>query len=56
MSNLIVYYSRKGQNYLNGSIKDLKKGNTEIAKGLSIHGAEAAQSERQVAEWAKRSV
>ena len=30
MSNLIVYYSRKGQNYWNGSIKDLKKGNTEI--------------------------
>ena len=30
MSILIVYYSRKGQNYWNGSIKDLKKGNTEI--------------------------
>lgn len=30
MSNLIVYYSRKGQNYWNGSIKDLNKGNTEI--------------------------
>lgn len=28
--NLIIYYSRKGQNYWNGSIKDLKKGNTEI--------------------------
>ena len=28
--NLIIYYSRKGQNYVNGSIKDLKKGNTEI--------------------------
>lgn len=30
MSNLIVYFSRKGQNYWNGSIKYLKKGNTEI--------------------------
>ena len=30
MSNLIVYYSRKGQNYWNGSITDVKKGNTEI--------------------------
>ena len=30
MANLIIYYSRKGQNYCNGSIKDLKKGNTEI--------------------------
>jgi flavodoxin len=29
--NLIIYYSRKGQNYSNGSIVDLKKGNTEIA-------------------------
>ncbi|MDO4961084.1 MAG: flavodoxin [Eubacteriales bacterium] len=28
--NLIIYYSRKGENYVNGSIKDLKKGNTEI--------------------------
>ncbi|MDE6598269.1 MAG: NAD(P)H-dependent oxidoreductase [Clostridia bacterium] len=30
MSNLIIYYSRKGQNYWNGSIKELKNGNTEI--------------------------
>lgn len=27
---LIVYYSRKGENYWNGSIKNLTKGNTEI--------------------------
>ena len=27
---LIVYYSRKGENYVNGSIRDLPKGNTEI--------------------------
>ena len=27
---LIAYYSRKGQNYWNGSIKNLAKGNTEI--------------------------
>ena len=27
---LIIYYSRKGQNYWNGSVKDLAKGNTEI--------------------------
>ncbi|MCH5155094.1 MAG: NAD(P)H-dependent oxidoreductase [Clostridiales bacterium] len=30
MAILIVYYSRKGENYWNGSIKNLKKGNTEI--------------------------
>lgn len=28
--NLIIYYSRKGENYVNGRIEDLKKGNTEI--------------------------
>lgn len=27
---LIAYYSRKGQNYVNGSIKNLAKGNTEV--------------------------
>lgn len=27
--NLILYYSRKGENYVNGGIRDLKKGNTE---------------------------
>jgi flavodoxin len=30
MANLILYYSRKGENYVNGSIKSLQKGNTEI--------------------------
>ena len=28
--NLIIYYSRKGQNYVNGNIRNLSKGNTEI--------------------------
>lgn len=27
--NLIIYYSRKGENYVNGSIVNLKKGNTK---------------------------
>lgn len=27
---LVIYYSRKGNNYVNGSIKNLKRGNTEI--------------------------
>ena len=27
--NLIIYYSRKGENYCNGSIKNITKGNTE---------------------------
>ena len=29
MANLILYYSRKGENYVNGSIQNLSKGNTE---------------------------
>ncbi|MCH5184846.1 MAG: NAD(P)H-dependent oxidoreductase [Oscillospiraceae bacterium] len=29
MSNLIIYYSRAGENYISGSIKKLDKGNTE---------------------------
>ena len=28
--NLIIYYSRAGENYWNGSIRNLAKGNTEI--------------------------
>ena len=28
--NLIIYYSRKGENYVNGNIEKLAKGNTEI--------------------------
>lgn len=27
--NLIIYYSRRGQNYFNGEIRDISKGNTE---------------------------
>ena len=27
---LVIYYSRKGENYVNGSIRRLEKGNTEI--------------------------
>ena len=29
MANLILYYSRKGENYVNGSIQNINKGNTE---------------------------
>lgn len=30
MKTLVIYYSRKGQNYVNGSITSIEKGNTEI--------------------------
>ena len=29
MKNLVIYYSRRGQNYVNGSIQNLPKGNAE---------------------------
>lgn len=31
MANLILYYSRKGENYCRGSIRTLARGNTELA-------------------------
>ena len=33
MKNLVIYYSRRGQNYVNGSIKNLDKGNAELITG-----------------------
>ena len=70
MANLIVYYSRKGENYWAGSVKNLAKGNTEraaeyvqeavggdlfeIGKGLSITGNKAVQSQDKAAKWAKQ--
>ena len=31
MKNLIVYFSRAGENYCNGAIKVIQKGNTAVA-------------------------
>ncbi len=28
--NLVIYYSRKGENYVNGNLKNIEKGNTEV--------------------------
>lgn len=30
MKNLIIFFSRSGENYVNGDLKNLEKGNTEI--------------------------
>ena len=30
--NLIMYYSRKGENYVNGGVKKLVKGNPESSR------------------------
>ena len=42
MAELIVFFSRDGNNYVNGSIKSLSVGNTEVAAGFikEITGAE----------------
>lgn len=34
MSELIVFFSRKDENYVNGQIKNLEIGNTEVAAGM----------------------
>ncbi len=34
MSNLIIYFSRSGENYVSGEIKKLERGNTEICAEL----------------------
>ncbi|MBQ9596345.1 MAG: flavodoxin [Synergistaceae bacterium] len=34
MSTLIVYFSREGNNYVNGAIKNLKVGNTEVIANM----------------------
>ena len=36
MSNLIIYYSRNGENYVNGKIRRLVKGNSEICAELIL--------------------
>lgn len=42
MSNLVVYFSRKGDNYVNGTIRNLSVGNTEVAADMiaEITGAD----------------
>ena len=41
---LIAFYSRRGQNYVNGSIRNLEKGNNEVMveKILQLLGGDAA--------------
>lgn len=38
---MIVYYSRTGENYWNGSIKNLEKGNTETVAEMIAEGCES---------------
>ena len=36
--NLIIYYSRKGQNYFGGAIQSIEKGNTENLRRIHSEG------------------
>ena len=54
---IIPFCTNEGSG-MGSSERDLKKlcKGANVVKGLPVHGAEAAQSEKTVAEWAKRSV
>ena len=39
--NLVIYYSRRGQNYVSGNIRELEKGNAEIIAGFTADAAAA---------------
>jgi hypothetical protein len=66
----IVYFSRKGQNYWNGSIRnnegsglggserDIKKlcPGAEVVPGLSIRGCAVNDAFREITDWARRII
>ena len=61
--NLIIYYSRKGENYWSGGLKDLEKGNTEyvaefIAEAVdgALHLGGTIAHTQIVAEYIRKSV
>lgn len=47
VKSLIAYFSRKGANYVNGSIQNLEVGNTEVAAAMiqKITGSDMFQIE-----------
>jgi flavodoxin len=47
MKSLVIYYSRKGKNYVNGAIRNLKEGNTEVVakKIVELTGADLFEVE-----------
>jgi len=46
MGALIAYFSRRGENYVSGKLKELSVGNTEVAAGMlqQLTGADWSQS------------
>lgn len=55
--NIIPFCTNEGSG-LGKSVNDLKKAlpKSNVKNGLSIHGAEAAESKDQVTNWAKNSI
>lgn len=51
MAELIVFFSRKDENYVNGGLKTLETGNTEVAAGMlqELTGADIFKIEPQQA-------
>ena len=47
MAAIIVYFSRRGENYVSGTLKELSVGNTEVAAGMiqELTGADLFQIE-----------
>ena len=52
---LIAFYSRRGQNYVDGSIRNLKAAlpSATIKKGLSIQGSKVKTAGKQIEEFVK---
>ena len=48
MAELIAYFSRPGENYVNGNIVNLEVGNTEIAAKMIQEITGARSEERRV--------
>lgn len=53
MKTLTAYFSRSGNNYVNGSIKNLSIGNTKVAAELiaEITGADVQRSQKAIENW-----
>ena len=47
---LIAFYSRRGQNYVDGSIRQIKMAVPEarLTEGVAIHGSAASHCDREV--------
>lgn len=47
MAAIIAYFSRRGENYVSGKLKELSVGNTEVAAGMlqQLTGADLFQLE-----------